>query len=66
MRPPRPVTPHALVTRARDSLHDRFGWHLVDHAYNHWEEGNFLSRCSICHREMVKLPGECWRVRRDS
>jgi hypothetical protein len=61
-----PPTPLALVARARGSLHDRFGWHLVDHGHSHWEEGEFLSRCSICRRVMIKHPGEQWRVRRVS
>ena len=42
------------------SLHDWFGRHVVDAAYSHWEDGHFVSRCTLCRREMVKLPGIPW------
>ena len=46
------------------SLHDRFGWHIVDHGFSHWDAGAFVSRCSICRQEMIKQPGLPWRLRR--
>lgn len=45
------------------SLHDRFDWHVADHEFSHWEGAEFVSRCSICLRAMIKRPGEPWRVR---
>ena len=42
------------------SLHDMFGRHLADTGYSHWEGGRFVSRCTVCQREMVKLPGMAW------
>ena len=63
MRPREPSPPQTLFGRARGSLHDRFGWHLVDHGRSHWDVGEFVSDCSICRREMIKRPGEPWRIR---
>lgn len=45
------------------SLHDLLGVHAVDHKASHWEQGYFVSRCTSCGREMVKLPGLPWRIR---
>jgi hypothetical protein len=45
------------------SLHDWIGRHVADLKYSHWESGYFVSRCTQCSREMVKLPGLPWRVR---
>ncbi|HEY0325385.1 MAG TPA: hypothetical protein VGC46_05330 [Allosphingosinicella sp.] len=42
------------------SLHTLFGRHVVDAPYSHWEGGHFVSRCTVCGREMVKLPGMPW------
>ena len=57
--------PWALAERARASLHDRFGWHLADVGYGHWDQGDYVSRCSVCRREMIKRAGEPWRLRND-
>ena len=43
------------------SLHDWLGIHAADHKASHWEQGYFVSRCTSCGREMVKLPGLPWR-----
>ena len=45
------------------SLHDRLGRHVADLQFSHWEEGHFVTRCSLCGRPMVKLPGQPWRLR---
>ena len=42
------------------SLHDWFGRHVAEVEYSHWEGGHFVSRCVVCRREMVKLPGLPW------
>lgn len=45
------------------TLHDRFAWHIADLRNSHWDAGYFVTACTICGREMVKLPGLPWRVR---
>jgi hypothetical protein len=45
------------------SLHDWLGKHVADHASSHWEAGYFVTRCTLCGRAMVKLPGLPWRLR---
>ena len=45
------------------SLHDWFGRHIADHETSHWQSGYFVSRCVVCDREMIKLPGLPWRTR---
>ncbi|MGZ8359707.1 MAG: hypothetical protein ACXWUX_04220 [Allosphingosinicella sp.] len=45
------------------SLHDWFGRHVADLTDSHWDGGYFVTRCTICGREMVKLPGKPWRLR---
>ena len=44
-------------------LHDWLGRHVADLTDSHWSEGHFVSRCTICGREMVKPPGLPWRLR---
>ena len=46
------------------SLHNLLGWHVADLKTSHWENGYFVSRCTICGQPMVKLPGEAWQLRR--
>lgn len=45
------------------SLHDWLGRHAADLAFSHWEAGYFVTRCTLCGRPMVKLPGLPWRLR---
>lgn len=45
------------------TLHERFNWHIADLGDSHWDEGYFVTRCKICRREMIKLPGLPWRLR---
>jgi hypothetical protein len=45
------------------SLHTWLGRHLPDLRTSHWDHGHFVSACSICGREMIKLPGLPWRLR---
>jgi hypothetical protein len=44
------------------SLHDWLGRHVVDHQASHWERGSFVSRCTVCGRSMIKLPGLTWQL----
>ena len=44
------------------SLHDWFGRHVPDPDANHWDSGYFVSRCTVCGREMIRLPGLPWRM----
>ena len=45
------------------SLHSWLGTHVADLKSSHWDQGYFVSHCTVCDREMVKLPGLPWRVR---
>lgn len=45
------------------SLHDWLGRHVADVKTSHWEGGYFVTRCTMCSRDMVKLPGLPWRLR---
>ncbi|HEY1604039.1 MAG TPA: hypothetical protein VGF77_00405 [Allosphingosinicella sp.] len=45
------------------SLHSLFGRHLPDHAVSRWDRGYFVTRCTVCHAIMIKLPGLAWKVR---
>ena len=45
------------------SLHRWLGKHLPDLKFSHWDHGHFVSACTICGREMIKLPGLEWRLR---
>jgi hypothetical protein len=44
------------------SLHDWFGRHAADTA-GHWDRGRYVSRCKVCGRDMIKLPGLTWQLR---
>ena len=44
------------------SFHDWFGRHAADLARSHWDAGRFVSACTRCGREMVKLPGLPWQL----
>jgi hypothetical protein len=48
------------------SLHNLLGWHSADLKASHWDCGYFVSRCTICGQEMVKLPGKDWQLRRSA
>ena len=45
------------------SMHSLFGRHVVDSGFSHWDAGHFVSRCTICQKPMVKLPGLPWGLR---
>lgn len=42
--------------------HALFGRHLVDFKASHWDRGRFVSHCTVCGCEMVKLPGLTWQA----
>ena len=44
------------------SLHDWLGRHVADVTRSHWDAGHFVTRCTICGRGMIKLPGLPWRL----
>jgi hypothetical protein len=51
---------------ARDaavSLHGWFGRHEPDLAASHWDEGRFVTGCTVCGAAMIKLPGLPWKLR---
>ena len=48
------------------SLHNLLGRHVADLKASHWEDGHFVSRCTVCGQEMVKPPGGEWQLRRTS
>lgn len=43
-------------------LHTLFGRHLVDFKASRWDRGRFVSHCTVCGCEMVKLPGLTWQA----
>lgn len=45
------------------TLHSLFGTHVPDLKTSHWEQGRFVSNCTQCSREMIKLPGLPWKLR---
>ena len=45
------------------SLHDWLGTHAADTRGSHWEGGHFVTRCLVCGKVMVKLPGLPWRLK---
>ncbi len=45
------------------TFHELFGRHHADFKDSHWDQGNFVSRCTTCGRSMVKLPGLDWQLR---
>ena len=48
------------------TLHDWLGTHVADTRDSHWEGAHFVSRCTICHKAMEKLPGMPWSLRKGS
>ena len=47
------------------SIHDWLAAHRADTRASHWENGYFVTSCTICGKAMVKLPGLPWRLRQD-
>ena len=45
------------------TLHDLLGNHVADLKASHWDSGHFVTVCTRCGREMIKLPGLPWRLR---
>lgn len=45
------------------SLHAWLGRHIADAKHSHWDQGHFVSRCTLCGVAMIKLPGLPWRLR---
>lgn len=45
------------------SLHTWFGQHVANLKTSRWDQGAFVSTCTICGREMVKPPGRIWQLR---
>jgi len=45
------------------SLHSLFGRHVADTRNSRWEQGSFVSRCTLCALPMVKPPGLDWQLR---
>lgn len=44
------------------TLHMLFGRHVADLKTSHWDKGRFVSRCTVCGSEMIKPPGQNWRM----
>lgn len=45
------------------NFHEWFGRHSANLKTSHWDGGDFVSRCIVCDREMIKLPGLRWQMR---
>jgi hypothetical protein len=43
-------------------FHTLLGRHIADLRASHWDMGRFVSHCTVCGCEMVKLPGLPWRM----
>ena len=46
------------------TMHDFFGLHVADLTDSHWDAGHFVTRCTLCRREMIKPPGLPWQLRK--
>jgi len=44
------------------SIHDWLGTHSADLKASHWDGGYFVTRCTVCGKPMLKLPGLPWRL----
>ena len=42
--------------------HALFGNHSADLKASRWQNGRFVTDCTICGREMVKPPGGQWEL----
>jgi hypothetical protein len=47
-------------------FHKLFGRHVPDPQRNRWDDGYFVTQCTLCGEAMVKLPGLPWRLRPSS
>jgi hypothetical protein len=45
------------------SLHSLFGRHVADLKASRWDQGRFVSSCTVCGQPMIKLPGLAWQLR---
>ncbi|MET0375006.1 MAG: hypothetical protein ABW128_12225 [Rhizorhabdus sp.] len=45
-------------------LHSLFGRHDPDLKASRWDEGRFVTSCTVCGRPMVKPPGGGWVLAR--
>lgn len=45
------------------SLNDLLGRHVANLKTSHWNRGSFVSTCTSCGREMIKIPGFLWQLR---
>ncbi len=45
------------------SLHSWLGRHAPDLKSSHWDQGRFVSACTVCGQGMIKLPGLAWQLR---
>ncbi len=44
------------------NFHALFGTHTADLKASHWSHGHFVSACTRCDKQMIKLPGQPWRL----
>ena len=45
------------------SFHSLFGKHVAAVKVSRWDRGQFISRCTSCGADMIKLPGLEWQLR---
>ena len=45
------------------TLHSWFGRHIADVMNSRWDAGSFITSCTVCGRQMIKLPGLQWQLR---
>ena len=46
------------------SLPSLFGKHIADVKTSRWDRGHFVSQCTACGANMIKLPGLDWQLRK--
>ena len=44
------------------NLHNLLALHSPDLRISHWRYGQFVTSCTGCAREMIRLPGQPWRL----
>jgi hypothetical protein len=55
--------PAIFMARGSNTLHNWFGRHAADLKISRWDAGSFVSSCTVCGEQMIKVPGAGWQLR---